>query len=137
MKTIMVFLSFCLFSLCSAGQTSQVLETDDGPVTVKTDAAGLSQLSFTAAEWSTIRGSAGLKTERNLQVCIIIASQKRDCKGGVGFRCGIFDCALSSPPPSVGKHVATQPAAVSYAKDGSVLVRFLHPIDWAYFQSLK
>ncbi len=61
------------------------------------------------------------------QICITIAKKRRDCNGGVGFRCGVFECPLTIPPIPVPSTSRVQPAVATY--QNGVFLIFVGPPD--------
>ncbi len=124
LATLLIGLSFFGF-----GQTTKVLNTDDGSKMVTINADGTTSATFTTAEWATM--SKVVPTSNLARVCIHIANRHEDCTGGLGFRCGIFDCP---PPPSITTPAGQeriQPADIQLS-GSDVLVTFLNSVDWDY-----
>src|SRR6218665_391070 len=101
-KIIMASLCLIITSLASAQETRQ-LATDEGLKQVSINKDGSSEIIFPVEEFSKI------SQQTSGRLCIVIGSRKKDCSGGIGFRCGLFDCPMSpSPGPQLKQQISRQ-----------------------------
>ena len=78
--------------------------------------------------------SKAIPTPDLVRVCIHIANRHEDCTGGLGFRCGIFDCPILPIGKSSTGQERIQPANVQLV-GSDVLVAFINSVDWYYLAS--
>lgn len=130
-KFMMASLCLIITSLTYA-QTSRQLSTDEGVKQVSINKDGSSEIIFSLEEFSKI------SQQTSGRLCLIIGSRKKDCSGGIGFRCGLFDCPMSpSPGPQLKEQISrqrTQQVELSINKN-SVTVKFINPVDWGFLEN--
>jgi hypothetical protein len=122
-------------------QTSFI--TEDGIFTVSQTPKGKDMILCRVEIWDEmVKGtkymSDYLSKDRTYKACIHISNKKQmQCKRGIGFRCGIFDCL-----PECKSHTAVIDAAnricpVTIQKNagGTVTVFFLNSVNWNSLQN--
>lgn len=118
------------------------IQTDMGLKRVSNTQDGKAQIVFNQTEWSTIENDLGLNMNKRqtqsyepMKICIRISSRKKDCNGGVGFRCGVFDCSIDdlkpSTPTSGLSRERVQPVKITQ-EDGQVVMEFQNQLDWTW-----
>lgn len=131
----------CQKSTHSNAEKSFDLVTDEGIKSVTKNENGKSQIIFSKTEWSSIAGDLHLNNNsrqalsyKPAKVCITIASRKKECNGGIGFRCGIFDCSGDDLEPSVPGNLSRkriQPVRI-IDDNGQIVMEFQDQIDWEW-----
>ena len=75
-----------------------------------------------------------------IRVCIIIASRKKNCISGIGFRCGFIEC----PPIELerrtnssdnGRNSDRRYSASYIVNGGTVTLSFNEKVDWNWLQN--
>ncbi|MCP9751733.1 hypothetical protein [Ferruginibacter sp. HRS2-29] len=131
MKKI-IMASLCLIATYGVtAQTTRQLETEDGIRKVSINKDGSSEISFSMEEFSEI------SDKLSGRLCITIGSQKKNCRGGIGFKCGIFDCPMNpSPGPQLKHPQRSRQQEVELKVVGKiVVVKFINPVDWDFLSN--
>ena len=126
MKKIIFVLTFLSLTIFGFSQSSKTVSTDMGLKVLEIMSDGTSEFKFSLEEFKSITTTA---TQR---ICITIASRKKNCKSGIGFTCGVFDCPIKPKVNTLRERV--QEAEIIFVSDG-VIVKFVNPIDWDYLSN--
>lgn len=89
----LMLISFMCYNSVSAQKAYKTIKTDDGEMTVYLSPEKEQYLEFDVNQWNEMfkENKFGEKSgpfiNIRIEICIRIASRKRDCDGGIGFRC--------------------------------------------------
>lgn len=140
MKTVMLLLALIAGTTCWAQQKSHWIDTDEGPLLVQYNKEGLPFIDFDLKHWQEIFGTAAkegegtdILTVKVVSLCIKIASRKKNCEGGIGFRCfksakGCWDVYVIVRQEEAGRFVESKSELL--LKENKVRMTFLQKVDW-------
>jgi hypothetical protein len=117
--------------------------TDDGSFSVYKDkGSNFDYIVFSISEWNSImNGTSYTITESlfpiEITICINLASRRRNCNGGLGFRCGLTDCNdfAANPGNTDGRNKNRIYGASYTRKDNTVILTFKEKVDWLWLQN--
>lgn len=122
-------------------QTSFI--TEDGIFTVSQTPQGKDMIFCRIEIWDEmVKGtkymSDNLSVNRTYKACIHISNKKQmNCKSGIGFRCGIFNCLHESKSHNAVIDAANRACPVTIQKNtgGTVRIVFLNKLNWNSLQN--